>query len=331
MNGNASSYRNPRIDRPGRVADAYNGLIRADGTKILWIGSMFAFGTVGSALTVSASAVGVFVTSSVITLCLGHSLGMHRRFIHRAYECPRWLEYLFVHFGVLVGLAGPLGMLRTHDMRDWAQRQSRCHDYFAHKNVWYRDLWWQLFCSIDLENPPAIDIEADIANDPVYRVMERTWMLQQLPWAILFFWFGGWSWVFWGICSRVSVSIFGHWLIGHFAHNTGGKDWHVTGASVQGYNVPWSALLTMGESWHNNHHAFPGSAKMGLEKSQWDPGWWVLLGLQRLRLVSNLVTPAALDARPELVRIQATPMPQNGPPTTDGVCQNAAQTVSSRT
>jgi len=304
MNDKQGTYANPRIDRPGDVANAHDGEVRADPVKIIWVGSMMLIGTIGSAMTVSASAVNVFLISTIITLLFGHSLGMHRRFIHRAYECPLWLEHLFVHFGVLVGLAGPFGMLRTHDTRDWAQRQADCHDYFSHKSVWYRDLWWQLFCSIDLQNPPDIDIEPEIANDRVYRLMERTWMLQQLPWALLFFWIGGWSWVCWGICSRVSISVFGHWLVGHFAHNTGGKDWHVSGASVQGYNVPWSALLTMGESWHNNHHAFPGSARMGLESGQWDPGWWVLLSLEKLGIVSGLVTPDTIGPRPELTAVR---------------------------
>ena len=297
-----ATYSNPRIDRPGAVADAHAGVVRADPVKIAWVGSMLILGTIGSALTVSVGGVGIFLASTIVTLCLGHSVGMHRRFIHRAYDCPKWMEYLFVHFGVLVGLAGPYGMLRTHDTRDWAQRQARCHDYFSHKSAWYRDLWWQLFCTIDLCYPPEFEMEAEIENDRVYRFMENTWMLQQLPWAVLFFWIGDWSWVFWGICSRVTVSVFGHWLIGHFAHNTGGKIWHVTGAAVQGYNIPWSALLTMGESWHNNHHAFPGSARMGLDKGQWDPGWWVLLALRRLGLVSNLVTPESIEPRPELVR-----------------------------
>jgi len=134
--------------------------------------------------------------------------------------------------------------------------------------------------------------------------MEKTWMLQQLPWAILFYLIGGWAWVFWGICSRVTVSIFGHWLIGHFAHNAGGKDWYVEGAAVQGHNIPWTALLTMGENWHNNHHAFPNSAKLGLESGQWDPGWWVLLLLKKVGLVSDLVTPDQLQIRPELTRLK---------------------------
>ena len=112
-----NAYENPRIDGQDAGADAVCGTVRADAVKIAWVGPMFLFGTVGSALTYSAGALALFVLSSGITLCLGHSLGMHRRFIHRAYRCPLWLEYLFVHFGVLVGLAGPLGMLRTHDLQ----------------------------------------------------------------------------------------------------------------------------------------------------------------------------------------------------------------------
>lgn len=128
-------------------------------------------------------------------------------------------------------------------------------------------------------------------------------MLQQLPWAILFFAIGGWGWVCWGIASRVSVSIIGHWLIGYFAHNQGHRDWHVEGAAVQGHNIKWTALLTMGECWHNNHHAFPASAKLGLEQGQWDPGWWTLIALKKLGLVKDLVTPEKIQARDELVRL----------------------------
>lgn len=296
----AKIYQNPRIDRPESIADAYRGEVSADPVKIVWVGSMILFGTLGSAATASWDAVAVFVVSTTVTLCLGHSLGMHRRFIHRSFDCPRWMEYLFVHLGVLVGLAGPRGMLNTHDTRDWAQRQPECHDYFAHGQIWYRDLWWQLFCSIKLQNPPELQIEAEIEGDNVYWWMERTWMLQQLPWALLFYWLGGWAWVFWGICSRVSVSILGHWVIGYFAHNIGSRDWHVSGAAVQGYNVPWCALLTMGESWHNNHHAFPGSARLGIEDGQWDPGWWVLKLLEKAGLVSNLITEQSFRNRADL-------------------------------
>ena len=57
----------------------------------------------------------------------------------------------------------------------------------------------------------------------------------------------------------------------------------------------------MGECWHNNHHAFPGSAKLGLEKGQSDPGWWVLIILSKIGLVKNLKLVADLEERQELV------------------------------
>ena len=59
----------------------------------------------------------------------------------------------------------------------------------------------------------------------------------------------------------------------------------------------------MGESWHNNHHAYPGSAKMGLDRGQWDPGWWALLVLRRFGIVSKLVTPETIGPRSDLLDV----------------------------
>jgi len=167
-----SEYTNPRIDSVHKTGDAVHGVVRPDWVKMFWVSVMLSFGTVGSALTISPGAVVLFVVFTGITLCLGHSLGMHRRFIHRSYRCPRWMEILFVHLGTLVGIAGPFGMLKTHDLRDWAQRQNHCHAYFSHGKCWYQDAYWQLFCSIKLDNPPPFSLEDQIANDRVYRWME---------------------------------------------------------------------------------------------------------------------------------------------------------------
>jgi len=59
----------------------------------------------------------------------------------------------------------------------------------------------------------------------------------------------------------------------------------------------------MGECWHNNHHAFPGSARLGLRVDEWDPGWWMLLALRRTGLVWKLRLPEDLAFRAELVEI----------------------------
>lgn len=89
-------------------------------------------------------------------------------------------------------------------------------------------------------------------------------------------------------------------MIGYLAHNHGDLVREVRGAAVQGRNVRFVSLLTMGECWHNNHHAFPGSAKLGLGSDAWDPGWWTLLALKRAGLVWDIRLPADLPPRPEL-------------------------------
>ena len=277
-----------------------NGVVRYAPLKSLWFLGMLAGALVGGARTFTWSAFAVFVGSTVVVLLFGHSLGNHRKLVHDSFACPRWLEYVLVYCGVQVGLAGPIGLLRQHDLRDYAQHVPGCHPYLRHGRSQWVDAWWQLHCELVLDRPPPIHIEAKIAGNRFYRFLERTWMAQQLPPALLLYGVGGWGFVWWGVCARIVAAVFGHWLIGYLAHNHGTIVREVRGAAVQGRNVPLVSLLTMGECWHNNHHAFPGSARLGLAAGEWDPGWWALQGLRRMGLVWALRMPADLPHRPEL-------------------------------
>ncbi len=282
---------------------AENGNVVWAPVKSIWYWFHTITAIVGGVLAFSWSALLVFLVFTAATLCLGHSLGMHRRLIHNSYACPLWLEYFFVHLGVLVGMAGPLGMMHQHDLRDWAQRKRHCHAYLRHgKRFWY-DAWWQLNCDLKFDHAPQFKPEARVAKSKVYQFMEKTWMWQQLPWAVLLFYLGGIEWLVWGISVRITVSITGHWLVGHFAHNKGERDWHIEKAAVQGYNVRFAGLITMGESWHNNHHAFPGSALLGLYPGQMDVGWWVLEYLRNVGLVWDIKLPEHFPRRDALVSL----------------------------
>lgn len=283
--------------------DACRGQVRWRASKSIWIGTMTAVGLVGGLVAHEFSAMLVFALGSALTLCAGHSVGMHRRLIHNSFECPLWLEYLCVYLGVLVGMAGPIGMIHQHDLRDWAQRRPRCHDYLRHGQNFWMDAWWQLHCELQLECGPKLRLEERIQHSRFYRWLERTWMWQQLPWTLLFFYIGGWSWVCWGICLRIAVCVTGHWLVGHFAHRRGPMNWKVEGAGVQGHDVPIAAWVSMGESWHNNHHAYPGSARLGLLSGQADPGWWLIKVFERCGLAWSIKTPGNLAPRPALRRL----------------------------
>lgn len=280
--------------------DACVGEVRWAPVKSLWFTGMALGALVGGIATFTWAAFGVFVVTTATVLLLGHSLGSHRKLVHESFQCPQWLEYLLVYLGVQVGISGPIGLLRQHELRDFAQRLPDCHDYLRHGRPCGMDAWWQLHCELRLRNPPRLRLERRIADDRVFQFLERTWMLQHLPPAVLLYVLGGWAFVFWGVCARVTAGVFGHWLIGYLAHNHGELHHVVRGAAVQGRNVRFVSLLTMGEGWHNNHHAFPGSARLGLLPGEWDPGWWALVVLRRLGLVWNLRLPTDLPARPEL-------------------------------
>lgn len=306
MTRNSNGIDTPRFTETV-ITSASEGTVRWSFKKSLWISSMYIGALIGIYHSYSLENLAVFLITTAGVLCFGHSLGMHRRLIHNSFECPLWLEYIMVYLGTLVGLGGPMTMIYTHDIRDWAQRKPHCHDYFAHRQSFFTDAWWQMHCDVHLKHPPTIRYEDRVKHDKFYQFIERTWMWQQLPWAVLFYAIGGISWVLWGVCVRVTVCVTGHWLIGYYAHREGHRDWYVKGAGVQGYNVRFAGWLTFGESWHNNHHAFPGSARIGLYRGQTDPGWWVLKLFQKLGLAWNIQTPDTLAPRKELRLIAHDP------------------------
>lgn len=294
----------PRV-RADAETSAVDGRIRWAPARSLWIGGMTVAALGFAPIFVTWQAVVLFLATSAVSLCLGHSIGLHRLLIHRSFEARPWLERILVYLGTLVGMAGPIGMVRLHDTRDWAQRQTVCHDLHAHRGGFWRDAWRQMHCRLDLAHPPALVLEPAVADDPWLRFLEATWMAQQLPWAALFFAVGGWPWLVWGVPVRIAVGVTGHWLVGHITHRRGPQGWAVDGVAVQGHDLPIAAWLTFGEAWHGNHHAWPDSARLGVEPGQADPGWWMLALLRRAGLVWNLKQPCDLHPRDGLRRIAA--------------------------
>lgn len=148
-------------------------------------------------------------------------------------------------------------------------------------------------------------IEPAIAENRFYRFLEATWRWHQTPLALGLYAWGGWSFVLWGICARVIVSTAGHWTVSYFCHNPQfrrrpGK-WKVKNAGIQASNLNGLGLLTYGECWHNNHHAFPESARIGLEPGQLDPGWWIIRAFKALGLAYDIGKPRPVGQCEDLV------------------------------
>lgn len=292
---------------PRMIADAdtsaVEGYLEWAPAKSLWITGMVSAALLLGPVFVTPGAVALFAATTIVTLCAGHSVGMHRLLVHRSFSAKPWVEAFLIYLGTLVGMAGPVGMVRLHDMRDWAQRQAACHDLHANRLSMLRDALLQMHARLILTHPPRFVLEPRIRDSRLLQGLEATWMLQQLPWAVLFYAVGGLPWLVWGIPVRIAVSLIGHWLVVHLTHRHGPQGWVVDGESVQGHDLPGAAWLTFGEAWHATHHAWPDSARLGTEPGQADAGWRLLRGLERLGLVWDLKQPRNLEPRAGVRRL----------------------------
>ncbi len=281
-------------------ANAVDGRVVWSPVKSLWNSTILVGALILAPLYFSWSAFLFFVVFTYLSMLLGHSLGMHRLLIHRSYECLKPLEYFLVWVGALVAMAGPFGILKIHDLRDWAQREEKCHDFFAHRRGLLMDAFWQLHCEFKFTAPPIFKIEEEFSNDRFYIFLENTWQVQQAFFGLIMFAIGGMPWLVWGVFVRVAVSVSAHWVVTYYAHNPGLGNWRVPKACVQASNLSHIAFLTHGECWHNNHHAFPESAKMGLDEGQLDVGWIVLKWFERFGWAWNLGVPRNPSKREDL-------------------------------
>lgn len=279
-------------------ADPVEGEVVWDPPRSLWNTGMFCTAILLAPFTFEWGALGAFCVLASVTLCAGHSVGFHRLLIHRSFECPKWLERILLWLGTAVGMGGPLWTMRYHDHRDWAQRQPDCHWYLRHELPVPVDGFYYLNFRLKLKNPPGFDPGPEISSDRFVTFLQKTWMLHQIPIAVVLYLLGGLPWVIWGVCVRVAACVTLHWGISYYAHTRGPQDWLVDGAVIQAYNVPLLAIPTMGESWHNNHHAFPNSARHGHYAEQIDLGWQFIRLLQWLGLAWNVRLPKNLPPRP---------------------------------
>ncbi len=277
--------------------DRFDSGLYVDWKKVFWFSGHALIAAVCAVYTFSWGTAAVFALLSGVTLCLGHSVGVHRLMIHRSFEVPLGVERTLVYLGSLVGMAGPLELLRAHYERDRMQRAPECHNYFCHQGTLAQDFAYNFFCGFRL--PPATSPPAEnrASNDGFIRLLEASGRAQQSALALGLYRVGGWPWVVWGVAGRIVVGVFGHWLVAYCCHHGGDRPHVVPGAGVQGSNHLLLGVLSFGEGFHNNHHAFPDSAQMGIERWEFDLGWWCVLALERLGLASGVKRPRMVSSQ----------------------------------
>ena len=126
---------------------------------------------------------------------------------------------------------------------------------------------------------------ADLRKDPYFRWLDKWFLFLQIPLGLTLYLLGGWSYVLWGIFLRLVVVYHVTWLVNSATHTWGERPFDTDDNSR---NNKWVALLTFGEGWHNNHHAYPSSAKQGIFRGQIDLTWYHIVVLKKLGLARNI-------------------------------------------
>jgi fatty-acid desaturase len=256
---------------------------------VLHLGTLLAL--IPATFTWSGVAVAVILCN--LTGGVGLSLGYHRMLTHQSLRVPRWLRYTIATLGVLAMEGGPITWVATH------RRHHANSDRFGDPHNGRRGLRWSQLEWLYQPNearPTADEMEhltPDLYGDPYYRFLERTNLYWQIGLGLTLLLLGGWSWVIWGMFVRVVFTIHITGLVNSVAHNFGYQTYQT---GDQSRNNWWVALLTWGDGWHNNHHAFPASARHGLRWFEVDPTWLAICLLKTLGLAREvrIPSPAAL-------------------------------------
>lgn len=267
------------------------GRVVPDPVRALWLWGMLAVTLAAGLPALTPARTGAALVLTFLTLCLGHSVGLHRGLIHQSYETSRWLRGTLAWLFVLSGLGGPLSWARLHAVRDYWQSRADCPRYFAYEHSLARDFVWNLHLRfLPADARAETRLPPDVLGDPWLRFLERTWPLHVLLLAGILFLADGPGAVAVCLCARTAAGILGHWFIGYAAHRWGARPHAIPGAKESGTNVWILGLISFGEGFHNHHHAFPRSARMGLWRHELDVGWLVLRLLERLGQVRSLRT-----------------------------------------
>ncbi len=222
-----------------------------------------------------------------VTGGLGITLGWHRLISHRSFQVPKWLEYFFVFCGSLAMQGGPIwwvGLHRHHHR--YSDQDVDHHD--SNKGFWWSHMGWMFHEVPALKEVPRFT--QDIADDPVYRFFDNYFFPMQIALGVLLYLIGGWPFVIWGIFVRLVLVYHCTWLVNSATHMFGYKS-HESHDNSR--NCWWVALLTYGEGWHNNHHAYQYSARHGLQWWEFDTTWIMIRTLQALGLATKVKLPNA--------------------------------------
>jgi fatty-acid desaturase len=192
---------------------------------------------------------------------LGIGMGYHRLLTHRGYKTPRWIEYFLTTCGTLALEGGPIFWVATHRMHH--QNTDRDGDpHSPHDGGLWSHMGW-ILTGRTLHNNAneLLPYVPELRKDRFHAWISRWHWIPITALGGIVFAIGGWRFLLWVIFFRTVLGLHSTWLVNSATHMWGRRRFATRDNSR---NSLWVALLTFGEGWHNNHHAFPQSARHGM-------------------------------------------------------------------
>lgn len=241
---------------------------------------------------------------------IGITLAYHRHMGHQAFQAKPWVRTLLFILACMATQGPPLSWAAFHRLHHSVSDQpGDPHSPNLHGPGWWNRLRGLLHAQIlwmyRHDYPSAARYIPDLRNDKLLWRIDR-WYLRiafaglALPALIGWIYYGTLLGVFqcflWGGVVRLFVLDHIIWFINSALHTAGRQPFATGDGSRNGVLI---SFLTFGESFHNNHHAFPGSAAFGLCWYQPDPAYWILRGMAALGWVWDVRVPseARIQAR----------------------------------
>ncbi|PSO53719.1 MAG: acyl-CoA desaturase [Cyanobacteria bacterium QH_8_48_120] len=247
--------------------------------------------------------VGLLLLMYALT-AVGITVGFHRHFAHKTFETKPAIRIALAVLGSMAAHGPLVSWVATH----------LCHHQYSDlpgdphsphlggdgirgklRGLCHSHMGWLL----NGELPNSFIFAKDLLRDPIMSRINRLYPLwifvglaipAILGGVITWTWIGVFQGFLWGGLVRLLLSFHATNSVNSIAHFYGKR---LFNTREQSKNNIWLAIPTVGEGWHNNHHAFPNSARFGLKWWQIDLGYWVIQALEMFKLAWDVKVPTA--------------------------------------
>lgn len=244
----------------------------------------------------------VMLAVGYILTGLGITVGFHRLFTHRSFQTYPAVRYAFAVLGQLA-IEGPVitwvaDHRKHHQFSDHEGDPHSPHAGFgdgvweALRGLWHAHTGWMFSLEGRAEQAKYAK---DLLQDRGMRIIAKLFMPMILVsllipaligWALIGGWYGFVSGLVWGGAIRILLLHHVTFSINSICHFWGRRRFR---SEDESRNVWWLSWISFGESWHNNHHAFPTSAYHGLRLRELDPGALTIWAMEKLGLAWQVV------------------------------------------